>query len=172
VDHRRPGRPGRAAPGAVGPSGPPGPPGSSGPPGGSGVLAAAQDGGTAPLALGGSIGESKTFTDTVVTTTPPGKLLVSGHLDLTADCPTPFPTIDCFYEVGLYVDRQPVPGSGHSVDMQAFTTAEQVTDLSGLASGVPAGTHHITIGYRTVVHGPSITAGAETRSWAVAFAGS
>jgi hypothetical protein len=118
------------------------------------------------------IGESKTFTDTVLSTAASGSVLVSGHLDLVADCPTPGAgQLDCTYQVGLYLDGQPVAGSGHNVDMPPFTTAEQTAELSGVASGVAAGTHHLTIGYRTLLHGPSITVSGETRTWAVAFAG-
>jgi hypothetical protein len=148
--------------GPVGPSGPPGPPGIA-----AGVLGA-QDGGEDPPGLGGVIGTSQTFTDTVLTTGASGDVFAMGHVDLTVDCPNPAPALDCAYSVGLYVDGQPVSGSLHNVDIPAFTTSEQTADLFGIATSLPRGTHHVTIGYRTLLHGPTIiTVGGETHSAAI-----
>lgn len=154
-------------PGIPGPAGAPGSPGPPGPPGSAGVRGA-QSGGEDPPGLGGIIGASQTFTDTVLSTSASGDVFVWGHLDLTADCPSPSPTPNCAYTVGLYMDGQPVPGSAHTVEIPTFTTAEETADLFGIATSVPAGTHHVTIGYRTLLHGPTIdTVGGETHSAAI-----
>jgi hypothetical protein len=151
--------------GQPGPQGPPGPPGPSGPRGDPGVMDAAQSGGEDPTALGGSVGDSQTFTDAVLTTDAAGNVLAYGPLGLSVDCPSPLPTPDCSYTVGLYVDGQPVPVSAHTVDIPAFTSSDETADLFGVATGVPAGSHHVTIGYRSLLHGPSITdVGSETHS--------
>jgi hypothetical protein len=155
--------------GVTGPQGPPGQQGPPGPKGDPGTIAAAQDGGQEPPALGGDIGDSRTFTDTVIETGTTGSVFAYGHLDLSVDCPSVVPTSDCGYSVGLYLDGQPIPGSVRSVDLPAFSSSDQVAELFGVASNVPAGTHHVAIGYRTLLHGPSITnVGGETHSAAIA----
>jgi hypothetical protein len=164
----------QGSPGVAGPAGPPGPPGAAGPPGppgppgsGSGVLGA-QDGGADPPGLGGVIGASETFTDTVLSTSAAGDVMIWGHLDLTADCPGPAPTPTCTYTVGLYIDGQPVSGSAHTVEIGAFSSSDERADLFGIAHSVPAGTHRITIGYRTLLHAPTIdTVGRETHTAAI-----
>jgi hypothetical protein len=159
------------APGATGPSGAPGlpgPPGPPGPAGSPGTALGAQDGGLDPPALGGAIGTSRSFTDTALTTTAEGDVFAWGDLDLTADCLDAAPTPSCAYTVGLYIDGQPVPGSAHIVEIPAFSSTEERTELFGIATSLPAARHQVTIGYRTLIHGPTITnVGSETHSAAI-----
>ena len=145
--------------GAIGPRGPGGPPGLTGLTGAKGdpgVVAAAQSGGADPPALGGPIGTSQTLSDFVLTTSTAGRAFAFGHVDVTADCPTAVPTVTCSFTVGLYIDGQPVPGSARGFDITAFSTGvEETAELFGIAASAPAGTHHVTIGYRTFIHSPS-----------------
>ncbi len=162
--------------GAIGPRGPGGPPGLAGPPGPKGdpgVAAAAQSGGADPPPLGGAIGISQTLSDTVLTTSTAGRAFAFGHVDVTADCPTPVPTVSCSFTVGLYIDGQPVPGSARSFDITAFSTGvEETADMFGIAASTPPGTHHVTIGYRTLIHGPSnLVVNAPTHSAVLALGG-
>ena len=90
-----------------------------------------------------------------------------GHADLQVNCGP----LVCGFTAGLYVDGQPVPGSARNVELPVFASTEETLDLFGIASSVPAGTHHITIGLRAPVFLPSITAGAETHSAAIGLGG-
>lgn len=149
--------------GSPGSPGPPGPPGSPGPPGAGGGVLGAQSGGIDPPALNGLPNQTETLTDTVLSTSQSGDVLAIGHADLQVDCGP----LVCGFTVGLYVDGQPVPGSGHNVELPAFDVADETLDVFGIAPSVPAGTHHITIGLRAPVRLPSITVGDETHSAAI-----
>jgi hypothetical protein len=162
--------------GAIGPRGPGGSPGLTGPPGPKGdpgVAAAAQSGGADPPALGGAIGISQTLSDTVLMTSTAGRVFAFGHVDVTADCPTAVLTVTCSFTVGLYLDGQPVPGSARSLEIAPFSTGvEETADMFGIAASAPAGTHHVTIGYSTVIHSPSnLVVNGPTHSAALALGG-
>jgi hypothetical protein len=154
--------------GAQGPAGPQGPIGATGPPGDPGVTAGAQSGGNDPPALAGGPSASQTLTDTVLATSQPGSVFAVGHVELEVDCGP----LLCSFTVGLYVDGLPVPGSARAVDLGVFASSDESLELFGVAPGVPAGVHHITIGLRSFVHLPSITVGSETHSAAIALGGS
>ena len=162
--------------GAIGPRGPGGAPGLTGPPGAKGdpaVAAAAQSGGADPPPLGGPIGNSQTLSDIVLTTSTAGRVFAFGHVDVTADCPTAVPTVTCSFTVGLYIDGEPVPGSARSFEITAFSTGvEETAELFGIAASAPAGTHHVTIGYRTLIHSPSnLVVNAPTHAAALVLGG-
>jgi hypothetical protein len=150
-------------PGPAGVPGAPGPPGPTGAQGEPGVSAGAQSGGNDPPALDGLPNQTQTITDTVLTTRQPGGVFAAGYLDVQAGCG---PLI-CGFTAGLYVDGRPVPGSARHVDLPVFASTPVTLDLFGIAPGVPAGTHHITIGLRAPVNLPSITANGETHSAAI-----
>jgi hypothetical protein len=160
------GVPGPAGP--AGPAGPPGPPGATGEKGDPGVTAGAQSGGIDPPPLGGLPNSTQTITDTVLSTGRTGNVFALGHVDVQVDCG---PLI-CGFTAGLYVDGQPVPGSARVVELPVFASTEETVDLFGLAPGVAAGVHHITIALRSPVLLPSITVNGETHAAALALAGS
>jgi hypothetical protein len=62
-----------------------------------------------------------------------------------------------------------LPGSARAVDLGVFASSEESLELFGVAPGVPAGVHHITIGLRSFLPLPSITVGNETHSAAIAL---
>jgi hypothetical protein len=123
----------------------------------------AQSGGIDPPALDGLPNQVETLTDTVLSTSQSGDVLAMGHVDLQVDCGP----LVCGFTVGLYVDGQPVPGSGHNVELPVLDSTEETLDVFGIAPSVPAGTHHVTIGLRAPVRLPSIAAGDETHSAAI-----
>jgi hypothetical protein len=127
----------------------------------------AQSGGIDPPALTGLPNQMETLTDAVLATSRPGSVLALGHVDLQIDCGP----LVCGFSVGLYVDGQPVPGSGHNIELPVFDSTEQSFDLFGVAPSVGAGTHHITIGLRAPLHLPTITASGETHSAAMELGG-
>jgi hypothetical protein len=147
---RRPSGPPGAA-GAAGPAGAPGAPGLAGPPGppgpkgGPGITAAAQDGGNNPEPL--TTGpHSGTLTDTTLTTTTAGRMFVFGHLHVGVNCPAQT-GFNCDFNFGLYVDGQPAPGSDDFLLILNNTSPFEATGLFGVAPNVPAGVHHVTIGW-------------------------
>lgn len=152
--------------GVAGPAGPAGPAGATGPQGPPGATAGAQSGGIDPPALDGLPNQSQTLTDTAVTTSQLGSVFAVGHADLKIDCG---PLI-CGFTAGLYLDGKPIPGSARNIDLPVFAFTDETLELFGIAPGVPAGTHHITIGLRAPVHLPSITVGSESHSAAIALA--
>jgi hypothetical protein len=160
------GPPGPEGPaGAQGPSGPPGATGAQGDPG---VTTGAQSGGVDPPALGSLPTGTETITDTVLTTTRPGNVFALGHVDVQIDCGP----LVCGFTAGLYVDGQPVPGSARVVELPVFSSTEETLDLFGLAPGLSAGVHHVTIALRSPVRLPSVTVNGETHVAALGLGGS
>jgi hypothetical protein len=134
--------------GAAGPTGArglTGPAGAPGPQGDPGTTVAAQNGGNNPGPLP-SGAHGGTLTDTTLTTTTAGQVVVSGHLHVGVTCPAQT-GFNCDFDIGLYVDGQPVPGSGQSLLIQNNSSPSEVVELFGIAPNVPAGTHHVTIGW-------------------------
>jgi hypothetical protein len=159
------GPPGPAGPaGAQGPAGPAGATGAKGDPG---VTAGAQSGGIDPPALGSLPNGTQTITDTVLSTSHAGNVFALGHVDVQVDCGPFF----CSFTAGLYADGQPVPGSARAVELPVFSSTEETLDLFGLAAGLSAGVHHITIALRSPVRLPSITVNSETHAAALGLAG-
>ena len=158
----------QGAAGPAGPVGPPGPPGATGAKGEPGVTAGSQSGGIDPPALGGLPNGTQTITDTVLSTSRAGNVFALGHVDVQVDC-GPF---ICGFTAGLYVDGQPVPGSARAVELPVFSSTDETLDLFGLAPGVSAGVHHITIALRSPVRLPSITVNGETHAAALGLGGS
>ena len=161
-----PGPAGAQGAGPAGPAGPPGPPGATGAKGDPGVTAGAQSGGIDPPPLGSLPNGTQTITRTVLSTSQAGDVFALGHVDVQADCGLS----TCGFTAGLYVDGQPVPGSDRVVDL--FGSTEETVDLFGLAPGVSAGVHQITIALRSPVRLPSITVNGETHAAALGLAGS
>ena len=132
------------------------------------MTVAAQSGGIDPPALGSLPNGTQTITDTVLSTSQAGNVFALGHVDVQVDC-GPF---TCSFIAGLYVDGQPVPGSARAVELPLFSSTEETLDLFGLAPGLSAGVHHITIALRSPVRLPSITVNGETHAAALGLAGS
>lgn len=106
----------------------------------------------------------------MVTTSSTGRVFAFGHAQLRISCSDL--TQDCGYTLGLYLDGQPIAGSAHLGHVSPDTTEDQSAELFGIANGVGADTHHITIAYeiRTLFSRPSIVSIAtETRSAALAL---
>jgi hypothetical protein len=71
---------------------------------------------------------------------------VFGHTDLIVNCPAQT-GFNCHFSVALYVDGQPVPGSDQSPLIVNNTSPPELLDLFGIVPNVPAGAHHVTIGW-------------------------
>ena len=155
------GRPGAAGPqgapglqGAQGSSGSQGATGATGPQGAPGPTAVAQAGGDAPPSTitGANAGTIPSSTTTLTTTTA-GSLFTFGHLDVGVNCPPG--TFNCDFQSGLYVDGQAVPGTGQFITISSGTSQQVVREIFGVATNVPAGTHHISIGWNGQSPNPS-----------------
>jgi hypothetical protein len=70
-----------------------------------------------------------------------------GRMELGMRCPAAT-GFNCYFVAGLYVDGTPVPGSAFGTTVP--NGSEQTYDLNlfGVLSGVPAGTHEVTIGWK------------------------
>ena len=156
----------QGAAGPAGPAGPTGPAGATGAQGDPGVTAGAQSGGIDPPPLGSLPNSTQTITDMVLSTSRAGNVFALGHVDVQADCGLS----TCGFTAGLYVDGRPVAGSARVVDL--FGSSEETVDLFGLAPGVSAGVHHITIALRSPVRLPSIAVNGETHAAALGLGGS
>jgi hypothetical protein len=166
--------------GATGPQGPQGPQGPGGvhgiqgPPGPHGVpgpTAGAQGGGDdPPSTITGP--HSGTLSTTTLTTPAAGSVFAFGHGNVNVSCPADS-GFNCDFELGLYIDGQPVPGSGRFLLVPNNTVPEEIVELFGVATGVPAGTHHITIAYNGNSPNPaSVTVTrSEDHSGAIALGG-
>jgi hypothetical protein len=132
-------------PGADGATGWPGPKGDTGPKGDPGAMVAGQAGGDQPISFptGPNTG---TLADTVLTTNNAGAMYVSGHVEANLECAAQT-GFNCVLDLGLYVDGTPVPGSGEDLVILNATAPQKVFDLFGIAANVPAGVHHVTIGW-------------------------
>jgi hypothetical protein len=138
--------------GATGPAGPQGPQGpqgltgergATGPPG---PTAAAQGGGGSPPPIGGPhTGTLSLPPPTTIETSATGQVFVMANVYVGASCPAG--TYNCDFDVGIFIDGQPVPGTGgHSLLIHG-SFAEETFHLFGIASGVAAGSHTITVGW-------------------------
>jgi hypothetical protein len=82
--------------------------------------------------------------ETNVTLAAPGKLFVSGTTQTQIDC-DPTPPGGCLDRWGLYVDGQPVPGSGRTLFIDAGGSELAEFTLLGVAAGQPAGSRHVEL---------------------------
>ncbi len=84
---------------------------------------------------------------TTITTPTPGSIFAMGRMELGMRCPTAT-GFNCYFVAGLYVDGTPVPGSNFGATVP--NGSEQIYDLNlfGVLSGVPAGAHDVTIGWK------------------------
>lgn len=135
----KPGQAPRGAAGLRGTRGPAGQVGATGPQG-LGAKAPAASAGTTPTP---PASPTETFQTASITVPANGKLLLVARLDkLFVAC-----VVDCTYAVGLYLDGQPVSGSGFAVPCSGMFicsgSAENVS-LSAIAA-VPAGPHQVTL---------------------------
>jgi hypothetical protein len=125
----------------TGPQGPKGDPGPQGPPGptvaATGDADDPQAGPDAALALGAT---------SDFTTPTSGDVLAFGQLRLQMSCAAGF---NCNFTAGLYLDGAPVPDSGRFETVPQGTTQTYDLDLFGLAEDVPAGTHTVTVGWKS-----------------------
>jgi hypothetical protein len=126
------GVPGQA--GAAGPQGDQGPKGEQGP---AGPTQGASVGFADPPPAGKTLTASNTVT---ITTKTAGSLFVTAHIDTAlSGCPGPK---DCIAHFGLYVDGNPVPGTKTEAAFGALSgRTYQNVSVSGVATGIPAGTH-------------------------------
>jgi hypothetical protein len=154
--------------GAKGDSGPQGPPGPQGVPG---PTAGAQSGGDdPPSTITGP--HTGTLSTTTLTTPAAGSVFAFGHVNVNVSCPADS-GFNCNFELGLYIDGQPVPGGGRFLLVPNNTVPTEIVELFGVATGVPAGTHRITIAYNGNSPNPaSVTVTrSEDHSGAIALGG-
>jgi hypothetical protein len=91
---------------------------------------------------------------TTIVTTVAGNVLVFGQETLIVKCPN-LATASCSFSAGLYFDGNPVPDSGLNTNL---AIAEQLTfkpDLFGLVKNVAAGTHTVTVGWKSSSAAPN-----------------
>jgi hypothetical protein len=126
-------------PGATGPTGPQGPQGIPGEKGDPGPTSAGVGGMNTTVTVGGlttAIGSP-----TTVTLDRPGNVLVQIQGTLTATCGG----VACSRTIGVTVDGQTVPGAFAVGNGTANTTTDTPVAVSGILTGVAAGTHPVTI---------------------------
>jgi hypothetical protein len=134
--------------------------GLAGAPGANGATGAQGPAGATPAAVGDSIdapaaadGLMATGATTLVTAVA-GNVLVFGQETLLVKCPNAA-IAPCSFSAGLYLDGAPVADSGLNTTL---AIAEQLTfkpDLFGLVKNVPAGTHTITVGWKSSTAAPN-----------------
>ena len=129
----------RGRPGARGLAGLRGATGAQGPPA---LLTASTGGGSPPASTA-----ANTFATASITLPAAGKLLLLGRMDSISIYCGPFA---CSYAVGIYLDGKPVSGTGYVVPTSCpimFTCAGSASNISvsGIATGVSAGTHQVSL---------------------------
>jgi hypothetical protein len=159
------------ASGAAGPQGPKGDKGEPGPTGPPGPTAAGQGGNGNPLPLGGANTGTLGFPQATLTTSTRGQVFALATVSVGASCPAG--AFNCNFDVGIYIDGQPVPGSvGHA--LLGHGTGQNLTfQLFGIASGVGAGSHTLTVGWNGNSPNPSSVSseGGESYIGAIALGG-
>jgi hypothetical protein len=167
--------------GARGAAGPSGPQGMQGPKGDTGdrgltgpagpTTAAQSDGGTAPAIGGPHTGTLFGPQPTTIVTTTDGQVFVTAYVGLEATCPGT--TITCDLEVGVYLDGTPVPGAHFFANLLPDVQTPEHFPMIGIASGVPAGSHTVTVGWAAVSPNPAEVLGpnGESHLAAIAFGG-
>ena len=145
--------------GITGPTGPTGPTGvfglegptePTGPTGPATAIAGAVSGGETPPATsalvspgGGTLDQAQT----TLTTASPGSVFAWGYVDVNVTCSVPAGADTCNFGAGLYLDGQPIPGSGRTVTIPDGATQEVTLSTFGIADDVAGGSHQITIGW-------------------------
>ena len=151
--------------GAIGPPGADGQPGAPGTPGQDG--APGQNGAPGETGATGPVGPTYGFPSTEPGATPPafadtenwggisivpeqnvtlpvaGRLFVVGEFAENAQCNPGGSTL----KYGLYVDNQPIPGSGRGADPSAADNSMKYISLSGVTNTLAAGQHKLAIRY-------------------------
>jgi hypothetical protein len=92
-----------------------------------------------------------------------GRLLLSGYGRVLAqDCRG-----SCTLDVGLYVDGNPVPKTSHYCP--SYSTCDYIDQWVGIAPNVPAGTHTVSLSYKSV--GYTTVGSVGSHIWAIALGG-
>jgi hypothetical protein len=141
------GETGAAGPtGATGPAGLQGLKGDTGERGPAGPTAAVQSGSGTPGPLSGPhTGTLDYPAPATIATSSAGQVFVMAKVLVGATCPAgPY---NCAFDVGVYLDGDPVPGTyGHSL-LEHGTSATETFQLFGIAPEVAAGSHALTVGW-------------------------
>ena len=87
-----------------------------------------------------------------VTISSPGRLLITANAAANFDCPVG----PCHFDVGLYLDGQPLPRTDFSFDADSGGGGGSGVPNSYLTDSVPAGTH--TVSFLTKRDAGSVTA--------------
>jgi hypothetical protein len=131
--------------GPTGAAGAPGSQGSVGPRGPAGPTVGAANGGS-PLAE--PDGTASLRGPTTITTAVAGSIFATGRMELGMRCAAAT-TYNCSFTAGLYVDGKPVPASSFFATVPNGGEQTYQLNLFGVLSGVPAGTHQVTIGWKS-----------------------
>jgi hypothetical protein len=131
--------------GPQGPQGPQGAMGADGDRGATGPTTAAQsEAGTLPP-VGGPHTGTLFWPKATIDTPTAGSVFVYANVYVGASCP--LGVYNCDFDVGIFIDGQPVTGTyGHSL-LGHGTEASESFQLFGIASGVAAGSHALTVGW-------------------------
>lgn len=137
-------------PGPQGAAGPKGDPGAKGDPGDQGALGPTSAGvGGVNLTVTPATG-TPAFSTTTVTLPQPGKVLVLVMGTFSVRCTA---AGDCGRQITAQVGGTTVPGAFATVASTAGVETTQTLNSAGILTGVPAGTHTVTIASR--ITGPS-----------------
>lgn len=82
-----------------------------------------------------------------VRTTAGQRIFVYGHTDAYGTCSGG----PCRLYYGLYVDNQPVPGSGREFEANDGQRVGDYTQLAGMTGPLPAGEHRIAVGIKVTL---------------------
>jgi hypothetical protein len=127
--------------------------GARGPTGPVGPTLAVDDEAAEPQAIGGP--HSGTIDDPTVTfdTTTAGQVFVMASVYAGISCPAG--AYRCDFEVGIFLDGKPVPGTGGRTLLEPDTSGFETFSLFGIAPAVAAGSHTLTVGWNGNSPNPS-----------------
>jgi hypothetical protein len=158
----------QGATGAAGPIGPQGlqgqkgDAGERGPRGPAGPTAAFASGGGEPPPIGGPHSGVLFNPTLTLNTSTAGRLFVMATVHAGASCPAG--TYNCDFDVGLFLDGLPIPGTyGHSL-LTPNSFAFETYELSGIVSEVAAGPHEVTVGWNGDSPNPSSLTSTDSAS--------
>lgn len=157
--------------GTQGPQGPKGDTGERGLTGPVGPTTAAQSDEQTPPPIGGPNTGTMAYPEpTTIVTPTAGKVFITANVGVAAVCASGF---NCDLEVGIYIDGAPVPGAHGHVLLEQGTQTPRYFQMIGIASGVAAGSHTITIGWAAVSPNPAEVLGpaGESHIGAIAIGG-
>jgi hypothetical protein len=162
------------APGAKGETGEQGPQGIQGLQGLTGPMGDTGPAGPTAAAVGGinvSVtpgGLSAFLSPATLTMAQPGKVLVIATGTFTLSCGLPNP---CQRVIGVTVGGQVVPGATTTLNAAAGATDQQTITLTGILTGVPAGTQSVSFVQKTSGSTPGASNDGDARVVAIALGG-